>query len=45
MEDAFERSGSYWFYGAISAAGVVFVLLLVPETKGKTPEEMKRHFS
>jgi len=45
VEDGIEASGSYWLYGGICALSVVFVLFLVPETRGKTPDEMKEHFS
>lgn len=33
---------TFWLYAAICAAGFVFVLLRVPETKGKTLEEIER---
>ncbi len=45
LEDAINTSGAYWLYGSICAIAVVFVLFLVPETRGKSPEEMKAHFS
>ncbi len=45
LEDAIETSGAYWLYGSICAVAVVFVLVLVPETKGKSPEDMKAHFA
>ena len=44
VEDDINRSGLYWLFGGIMAVGTLFVLFLVPETKGKTPEDMKRHF-
>ena len=37
-------SGAYFMYAAICAAGTLFVLFLVPETKGKNPEELKVYF-
>jgi sugar porter (SP) family MFS transporter len=34
-------AGTFWLYGAICLAGFLFVLLRVPETKGKTLEEIE----
>jgi hypothetical protein len=31
-------------YSAVCAVGVAFVLLILPETKGKSPEDMKTYF-
>ena len=45
VEDAIHASGLYFLFGAFNAAGIVFVLLFCPETKGKTPEDMKKYFS
>jgi SP family sugar porter-like MFS transporter len=35
-------SGTFWLYGAICAAGFLFVLKMLPETKGKSLEEVER---
>jgi SP family xylose:H+ symportor-like MFS transporter len=35
-------AGTFWLYSGICAAGFVFVGLRVPETKGKTLEEIER---
>jgi SP family xylose:H+ symportor-like MFS transporter len=35
-------AGTFWTYGAICMAGFVFILLRVPETKGKTLEQLER---
>ena len=35
-------TGTFLCFGLIAAAGLVFVLLLAPETKGKTLEELER---
>jgi hypothetical protein len=37
-------SGTFFGYGALSAAALAFVLLLGPETRGKTLEEIERSF-
>ena len=34
-------SGTYFFYGAMAVLSAVFVWKMVPETKGKTLEEME----
>jgi SP family xylose:H+ symportor-like MFS transporter len=34
-------AGTFWIYGAICMAGFLFVLVRVPETKGKTLEEIE----
>jgi hypothetical protein len=31
-------------YGAFTALSTVYIILFVPETKGKTSEEMRQHF-
>ncbi len=38
----FSSGGTYWFYGVMSIISFFFVWKMVPETKGKTLEEMKR---
>lgn len=35
---------TFWFYAALCAVAVVFVALYVPETKGKTLEEIEREW-
>lgn len=44
LEDLIKLSGTYFLFGAICFTGVLVVFFFVPETKGKTPDEMKRHF-
>jgi SP family arabinose:H+ symporter-like MFS transporter len=35
---------TFWVYGAVSLASFIFVLLMVPETKGKTLEEIEHYW-
>src|SRR5258708_5742602 len=38
---AWGPSGTFLAYGLLAAAGLLFVVILAPETKGKTPEELE----
>ena len=42
LKGAVGISGTFWIYAAICAAGFVFIRLRVPETKGKTLEQIER---
>lgn len=44
MEGWLHEHGTFWFFGAVCIAGVIFVIIFVPETKGKTIEEMQTIF-
>lgn len=44
MNKALGASGTFWVYAGICAAGFVFTYLKLPETKGKTLEEIERAF-
>ena len=35
-------SGTFWLYAVICVAGFLFILLKLPETKGKTLEQIER---
>ncbi|KAF4525662.1 hypothetical protein B566_EDAN001262 [Ephemera danica] len=43
--DAMGQAGAFWVYGAIALIGSLFVLALLPETKGKTLNEIERSFN
>ncbi len=41
LTEQFNHGFAYWIYGIMSLLAMVFVIKLVPETKGKTLEEME----
>lgn len=45
LQRALGTAGTYWLYGAIVAATFVLFVLFVPETKGKSLEEIERLFA
>lgn len=42
MNRAFGAAGTFWIYSAICAGGFLFLWLRLPETKGKTLEQIER---
>ncbi len=42
LKGAVGMSGTFWIYAAICAGGFFFILMRVPETKGKTLEQIER---
>jgi len=36
--------GAFWLFGTIVAVGLIFVITSVPETRGKSLEEIERRF-
>lgn len=45
MQTSLKSYGVFWFYGIITALGIPFVWFVVPETKGKTLEEIRHMFT
>ncbi|XP_029672765.1 facilitated trehalose transporter Tret1-like isoform X2 [Formica exsecta] len=43
--DLIGAHGAFWLFGAFVVAGLIFVILSVPETRGKTLEEIERRFT
>ena len=44
LQVALGYSGTYFLYGAFCTLGTVYIFFGVPETKGKTPEEILQYF-
>lgn len=44
MQDAIGAYGVYWFYGGMCVLALIFSVLFVPETKGKTIHEISIYF-
>ncbi|XP_069974092.1 solute carrier family 2, facilitated glucose transporter member 8-like [Penaeus vannamei] len=44
IRDAIHEYGVYWLFGGICAVSLVFCVLVVPETKGKTLQEITALF-
>ncbi|XP_069690856.1 facilitated trehalose transporter Tret1-like [Periplaneta americana] len=45
MENVFQLYGSFWFFGAINGICFVYLYFQLPETEGKTLEEVERLFA
>jgi SP family sugar porter-like MFS transporter len=44
LNAALGAAGTFWTYAAVCLAGAVFLFLRLPETKGKTLEEIETDF-
>ena len=44
INDAFNVSGGYFFFGSMLLIGTIFIIAYAPETKGKTNEQMREIF-
>ncbi len=45
MIDLIHESGTFWLFGAVCLLGVAYVLFFVPETKGKTLDQIEAWFA
>jgi facilitated trehalose transporter len=45
MNDMMGSHGTYWLYAGVCFATIVFVLLFIPETKGKSLQEIEATFA
>lgn len=45
LNDLFGASGTFWLYGIVCVLGFIFILRKLPETKGRTLEEIEKDFS
>ncbi|KAA0716368.1 Solute carrier family 2, facilitated glucose transporter member 8 [Triplophysa tibetana] len=44
LMDLITSAGTFWMFSALCALNVIFTAVFVPETKGKTLEEIQAHF-
>jgi SP family sugar porter-like MFS transporter len=45
LNDGLGAAGTFWVYGAICLAGFIFVKIMLPETKGKSLEELEKQLT
>lgn len=45
LNDTFGASGTFWIYGVICLSGFIFIYRILPETKGKSLEEIEKELN
>jgi len=43
-EDAVHPWGAFWSFALVSFCGIIYIAVFVPETKGKSLEEIEHSF-
>ena len=44
VQSSLTTAGAFWIYGCFGAIGILFGIFVLPETKGKTPDEIQAIF-
>lgn len=44
IQEAMTPAGAFWMFGCFCILAVLFSIFLLPETKGKTPEQIQSYF-
>ncbi len=44
IQNAITPAGAFWMFGGFLVLAVLFSIFILPETKGRTPEDIQRHF-
>jgi len=44
FQQLLQNSGTFWLFGSICLTSIFFVLFCVPETKGKTLDQIQEYF-
>ena len=44
LQNVLGEYGPFWLFSAFAIFGVIFILMVVPETRGRTLEEIEQHF-
>ena len=44
VQSSLSTAGAFWIYGCFCVIGILFGLFVLPETKGKTPDEIQEMF-
>jgi len=45
IQEGLTRAGTFWLFGVFCLCGALFAYFLLPETKGKSPEEIQNYFT
>lgn len=43
--DGFGHAGTFFFYGAAAMVAAIFTAVFIPETRGKSIEEIQKYFN